>query len=123
MIILWKSNTHLRSSRTVCGSGLSSTNYPDHTHPGSLCGPSTINVRRSIQEINRVYRVPHLAKLYIGHIIHLDDNVIIARHVGQVLTRRNFLGHPGDITLDYEHGQSQTPNGMDVPNVKLSQLP
>lgn len=95
---------NLRSTRTVCGSGLSSTNYPGRMLLGLLCGPSTTLSTPSVarKERSYPYRVPHLAKRHIGNIIYFDDDVILAIHVGQVLTGRNALGHPGNIAFDYE---------------------
>lgn len=100
---------NLQSIRTVCGLDLSSTNYPGRTHLGSLCGPSMTASAPSIprRETSCPYRVPHLTKRHIGNIIYLDDDVIVAVHVGQVLAGRHFLGHPGDVAFDYEDGRCE----------------
>lgn len=99
---------NLRSTRTVYGSGRLSTDYPGRMHLASLCGPSTTASIPSLPRkgTSSPYRVPPLTKWDIGNIIHFDDDVVFAIHVGQILSRRYFLGYPGDIAFDYEDVRS-----------------
>ena len=53
------------------------------------------------------YRIPHLAKRHVRHIVYLEDDVIIGIQVRQVLAGRHFLGYPGNIALDYERRRSE----------------
>lgn len=72
------------------------------------------------------YRVPHLPKRHIRHIVYFDNDVILAVHVGQVLAGRHFLGHQGNVTFDKIMRTVEaryTPNTNDVPKVKLSRFP